>query len=97
MSQAMDFEQANRFELDGSEASSYDLWHTHVDWDGDGNDSSVARALALRALFIMFERALAQTKTWTKPANVWVLFVPGNAKDDSLYVHTSNPRSSLWQ
>lgn len=42
----------------------------------------------------MFERGLMQTKTWTKPANVWLPFVPGNAKDDSLYVHTSNPNGN---
>jgi hypothetical protein len=94
MSRGIDLEQANHFELDGSEASWYDLWHTHVDWDGDGNDSSETRAAALRALFIMFERAISQTKTWTKPANVWVLFVPSNAEADSLYVHTPNPNGN---
>ncbi len=94
MSQVTDLEQANRFELDGSEISWYDLWHTHVDWNGEGNVSSEVRASALRALFAMFERALAQTRTWAKPANVWVLFVPGNSGDDSLYVHTANPNGN---
>jgi hypothetical protein len=94
MSQAKDIEQAKHFVLDGSEASWYDLWHTHVDWDGVGNDSKETRAIALRALFVMFDRALSQTKAWTKPANVWVLFVPGNAEDDALYVHTANPNGS---
>ena len=95
MLQAMKLEHADQFQLDGSEASWYDLWHTHVDSVDDGNGSNEARALALSALFTMFERAISQTKKWTKPANVWVLFVPGNSEDDALYVHTANPNGKV--
>lgn len=85
------FEQAQNFELDLSPSSWYDLWHTHVDWEGEGNFSVENRAIYLYALFTMFEKALEQTKCWEKPSNVWVLVVPENAEEDALYIHTPNP------
>jgi hypothetical protein len=84
-------DQAEQFQLDVSVSPWYDLWHTHVDWDGNGNSSTKARSLYLQALFRMFERAVEQTRSWRMPSNVWVLFVPQNSEDDALYVHTPNP------
>lgn len=84
-------EQASKFQLDVSESSWYDLWHTHVDLEGKGNRSRELRARYLEALFCMFERAIFQTRNWEKPSNVWLLFVPEESEDDSLYVHTPNP------
>lgn len=84
-------EQAESFQLDVSASAWYDVWHTHLDWEGEGNSSVSARAPYLQALFAIFEKAIDQTKGWETPSNVWVLFVPGNSEDDSLYVHTPNP------
>jgi hypothetical protein len=82
---------ADRFQLDVSASAWYDLWHTHIDGEGMGNSSAAARALYLQALFSIFEKAIDQTRNWENPSNIWVLFVPENSEDDSLYVHTPNP------
>jgi hypothetical protein len=84
-------DQAESFQLDVSAAAWYDLWHTHLDWKGEGNASDSARALYLQALFSIFEKAISQTRNWETPSNIWVLFVPEHSEEDSLYVHTPNP------
>lgn len=94
MSHAIDLEAAEKFELNVTASSWYDLWHTHLDWEGEGNTSPEVRAKYLGALFVMFERALLQAKNLALPSNIWVLFVPSNSEDDSLYVHTPNPNAN---
>jgi hypothetical protein len=95
MPQAMSpLEQVQSFKLDLSPSTWFDLWHTHVDWNGEGNASIESRKEYLSALFSMFEKALSQTREWEKPSNVWLLVVPENAEDDSLYVHTENPNKN---
>ena len=95
MPQAMSpLEQAEKFQLDVSASAWYDLWHMHVDWEGKGSSSPEARTLYLQALFKVFEKALAQTRCWETPSNVWILFVPENSEDDALYVHTPNPNKN---
>ncbi len=87
--------KAKAFEIDTSEDSWYDLWHTHLDHDGIGNESPATREQYLSALFIMFEKINSQAKTWSLEHNIWVLIDPNNSCDDSLYIHTPNPNKNV--
>ena len=82
------------FELSSDPSAWYDLWHTHVDWDGVGDADVSARQRFIATLFALFERAVDQTSQWDRPSNVWVLFHPNSSADDALYVHTQNPNST---
>ena len=37
----------------------FDLWHTHVDWHGEGNANPAVRRECLRVLFAAWERVEA--------------------------------------
>lgn len=80
--------------LDTSPAAWYDLWHTHVDWDGRGNTDPEYRAASIATLFRILESPVAQSRDLHCPSNVWLLYVPGTAEDDSIYVHTPNPNGT---
>jgi hypothetical protein len=87
-------EQTDSVELKTSPDAWYDLWHTHVDWDGLGNSDAEFRKQSLAKLFRLFESLLEQAQRLPGPSNVWLLYVPGNSEDDSVYVHTPNPNGT---
>ena len=68
----------------------YDLWHTHVDWKGEGNRSPEARQVFLRALFQLFERTETFVGGWNRPAQVWLVIHKGDSGQDAVFVHTPN-------
>lgn len=84
------------FTLDTSASSWYDLWHTHVDWEGEGNGNSKLLREQLVRLFSIFESVIAQASGWEKPSNVWLLFVPEHSEDNAVYVHTPNPNGTVF-
>ena len=73
----------------------YDLWHQHFDWVGRSRRGGRARAEHLAALFVAFERMLAQTANANMPVQVFLSIAPeSNAEEDALYVHTPNPNGT---
>lgn len=89
-------DDADDIELNTSESAWYDLWHTHVDWDGRGNVDKASREHSVAKLFRTFEAALSQAQRLSGPSNVWLLFVPENSEEDSVYVHTPNPNGTAF-
>jgi hypothetical protein len=87
--------QLEDFKLDTSEDAYYNLWHTHVDWHGEGNNNSNKRDEFLSVLFAMFSSALSQRDWLKKPCNIWLLIDISNSANDSLYIHTPNPHTEF--
>ena len=69
----------------------FDLWHTHVDWSGDGRSSSTSRHHYLKQLFTLFEQLRCHTEKWTKPRQVWIVIDVVDSSQDAVYLHTENP------
>ncbi len=86
--------EAKKFRIDKSENSWYDLWHTHLDFEGEGNESPEKRNSFIEALFVLFASVTEQAKNWHLPSNIWVLIDPNDSGDDSLYIHTPNPNKN---
>jgi hypothetical protein len=84
---------AESFVLDVGEDEWYDLWHTHVDWDGIGNESLEARRLHLKALFTVFERIQTQVRNYPHPYQTWVVVDEADSSQDAVYFHTKNPNT----
>jgi len=89
-----DFSEAYRIAfLERSPASSdwFDLWHTHVDWDGKGNESPEERRRFLRELFAVWAEVESWANGLPQPWQTWVLIDPADSGQDSVYLHTRNP------
>ena len=69
----------------------FDLWHTHVDWDGDGNSSSTSRHHYLVQLFTLFDQLRCHIESWTKPRQIWIVIDAVDSSQDAVYLHTKNP------
>ena len=68
------------------------MWHTHVDWKGDGNQSVEASRPFLHALFRVFEKIEMVVSDWKKPAQTWVI-IGDDSSQDAVYLHTPNPNN----
>jgi hypothetical protein len=76
------------------ENSWYDLWHTHFDWDGDGNHGIEARRPFLQELFRVFGLIQNRVSNWKRPTQVWVVILEKDASQDAVYLHTPNPNQN---
>ncbi len=70
-----------------------DYWHTHFDWDGLGNLSTLHRRRHLKALFHAFGRAQRELAAQPTPYQVFVNISRRDSMADALYVHTPNPNA----
>jgi hypothetical protein len=64
----------------------YNLAHFHVD-----PEEAATQPELVAALFQMFEQAVEQTAQWSRPSNVWLLFIPDSPEESAAYVHAENP------
>jgi len=69
----------------------FDMWHTHPDWEGDGNRSAQDRERHLKVGRVIFERVLEQAAKRTVLIQVWYVIDPHDSAQDSVYAHTRNP------
>lgn len=69
----------------------FDLWHTHVDWRGEGNADPDVRRECLRVLFAAWERVEALGTTLAVPWQSWVVINVEDSGQDAVYLHTPNP------
>ena len=82
----------DRFEVRLPElAEWFDLWHTHVDWRGDGNIKPDVRRECIRSLFAAWERIDAFAAKLGFPWQSWLLFDAVDSGQDAVYLHTPNP------
>ena len=86
--------RSKRFSVDMQKKQWCDLWHTHFDWDGEGNSSWVARRRYLTALFTALTRARLELAQWGRPYQLFAAVYPLSSGDDAIYVHTPNPNGT---
>lgn len=69
----------------------FDLWHTHPDWEGDGNRGPRHRRRHLRAGFDLFQAALRQAPEVPRPVQVFLVIDALDSSQDAVHVHSENP------
>jgi hypothetical protein len=69
----------------------FDLWHTHVDWRGEGNEQPEVRRQCARALFGALKRVAALVASQSGQWQSWLVFDVEDAGQDAVYLHTPNP------
>lgn len=55
------------YDLDFSDDSWFDFWHTHLDYDGYGNRSLKIRKIHIKSLFILTNNLNEKLKEWGHP------------------------------
>jgi hypothetical protein len=69
----------------------FDLWHTHVDWHGEGNSRPDIRRECVRALFTAFADIESRAAGCLGPFQSWLVFDAADSGQDAVYLHTPNP------
>lgn len=69
----------------------FDLWHTHVDWRGEGNPRPDIRRECIRALFTAWAQVEAMAARRVGPWQSWLVFNAADSGQDAVYLHTPNP------
>jgi hypothetical protein len=72
----------------------FDLWHRHVDWNGDGKLSRLHRKFQLWALFRTLHKFERQTHHMRDRCQVFLLIHEHDPGSDAVYVHTENPNGT---
>lgn len=69
----------------------FDLWHTHFDWKGYGNNSFKRRKPHLDKLFRHFDILEEKAKSLQTEFQIWATLLDFESYDDALFLHTPNP------
>jgi hypothetical protein len=80
-----------KLDFSGGPGSWFDLWHTHVDWDGKGNKDWKTRKKYLREILEMFDEFKRDLQTYPYDFQLWIIVDENDSAQDSVYIHTKNP------
>lgn len=69
----------------------FDMWHTHPDWDGDGNRGARHRRRHLAAGFTIFQNLLREAEEAGGSVQVFMSIDALDSSQDAVWVHTPNP------
>ncbi len=83
--------KAQHFQLDVGEQDWYDLWHLHLDMEGEGNTSEEIHREFIAAHLELFQRLQVQAMKFSNPWQSWIAIDPSDAAQDAVYFHTPNP------
>jgi len=82
-----------KLDFSGGKNSWFDFWHTHIDWDGDGNKSWSSRKKFLDKLLTEFENVKSELKKYPNNYQTWILIDENDSGEDGIFIHTKNPNS----
>ena len=87
--------QANAecYDLDFGNESWFDLWHTHLDFYGHGNNDLKIRREHCKAHIALYLDLLEKLQTLDQPYQSWFEIVSEDAVLDAIYIHTPNPNA----
>lgn len=78
-------------DFSGGQNSWFDLWHTHVDWEGQGNRNWKLRQVYLNQLIELFTELKRELKQYPKDYQLWIIIDEQDSAEDAVYIHSKNP------
>ncbi|WP_096467064.1 hypothetical protein [Aneurinibacillus soli] len=88
------WKRVNHYSLYLQEDSWYDVWHTHIDWNGVSIRGVKHKKEHRRALLALFQTILSQLKFYKKEYQTWVCIHENEPTADAVYLHTFNPNQN---
>lgn len=83
----------NNLDFTGGKGSYFDFWHTHIDWEIEGNKSWELRQSFLEKLITEFENVKIELKKYPHNFQTWIVIDENDSGEDGIYIHTKNPNS----
>jgi hypothetical protein len=96
---AQDFKKIVKKEADRTPPdlnSWFDMWHSHVDWEGDGNLSRIHRQIQLWAVFRTLRKFQNLTRYNKSKYQIFAYVHENEPENDAVYIHTENPNNSAF-
>lgn len=81
-------------DLDFGNEGWFDLWHTHLDFFGVGNNSAKIRREHIKAHLVVYENLLDRLDSPDKLYQSWIELDDEDAGKDAVYIHTPNPNEN---
>ena len=78
-------------DFSGDENSWFDLWHTHIDWNGKGYESPESRKAYLYKLLSTFIEFKSELRNYPHEFQIWIIINEEDSSEDGIYIHTKNP------
>lgn len=82
------------YDLDFGEEGWFNIWHTHLDYYGLGDNSMKLRREHIKAHIILYKSLLENLQVFEKPYQSWIELVDEDAGTDAVYIHTPNPNDN---
>jgi len=73
----------------------FDLWHTHIDWYGRGNNRAENRRSVALVAVRLLEYLDSHLGPRVDPIQTWAMICP-NTMDTAVYAHSANPNESAF-
>lgn len=86
-------QQQIKLDFSGGPKSWFDLWHTHVDWDGEGNGDWEKRKQFINELLNLYEEYKIKLKEYPLDFQLWITIDDSDSGQDAVYIHSKNPNS----
>lgn len=81
-------------DFSGGPKSWFDLWHTHVDLTGEGNQDWPSRRKYLETLLKTFDFLKQQLQLYPHEFQLWIMIDENDSGQDCVYIHTKNPNAN---
>jgi len=79
-------------DFDSRRGSWFDMWHTHMDWEGNGNEGFAARRKYLLEAIKSFDTFWSKLGTHPQPYQAWILVDLTDSSEDAIYIHSPDPK-----
>jgi hypothetical protein len=87
--------ELREFNIDMSEESWYQMWHTHLDWEGITTKSKKHRKIHILYYLKFLDKIDMQAKENKRNLQTWIYLSGDNGAYDAIYLHTQNPYSEF--
>jgi hypothetical protein len=74
----------------------FDMWHHHIDWNGDGKLSALHHQFHLWAIFRTLRRYENLVQSRREPCQVFAYVNEQSPENDAVYIHTANPNGTTF-
>lgn len=78
-------------DFDSHAGSWFDMWHTHMDWAGAGNDDATARNKYLIEAIRAFDTFCSKMEHRSQAYQAWILVDLTDSSEDAIYIHSPDP------
>jgi hypothetical protein len=69
----------------------FDMWHTHLDWEGKGNESFEIRRKYLLEAIKSYDTFWSKMENHPRPYQAWILIDLTDSSEDAVYIHSPDP------